>query len=101
MSIEEYKELRESIVALSHNKVTHVYNKIFGQDHIQEIDLQVTTETVTVIIPEKNSRKFFAVLKKHLGNFGVLSRGGLNLPALFKWKAAFKTFGDDIAKVFR
>ena len=103
MSAKEFRELRDSIVALNDSKVNRVFNAIFGRDHIQEITLNVDKDTkdVMVLIPEENSVKFFTVLKRHLREIGILLKGGLNPLGIPKWKRTLTSFGEDIIRVFR
>lgn len=101
MSKREFEELRDSIVALNDSKVNRVFNAIFGRDHIPEISLKVNGDDISVIIPEENSVKFFAVLKRHLREIGILLKGGLNPLGIPKWKRTLTSFGEDIVRVFR
>jgi len=101
MTKEEYHELAEVIKGLQSKEASEVFNKIFGKNHIPEIDVKINSDSLEVTIPRKTSMTFLKVLKVHTRNIGMLIKNNLNLTGLPKWIKELKSIGNDLINVFK
>lgn len=101
LSREEYNELAAVVRGLQSREATEVFNKIFGKDHIREIDVTVDGNHIEVHIPKTTSMTFLGVLKVHTRNIGSLLKNSISLTGLPKWIKELKSIGSDLIRVFK
>ena len=101
MSRDEFNALRKSVQSLNDPNATKVFNQVFSKNHIPEIQLNVTQNSITVQIPDRNSLKFFSVLQIHGTIMGNLLKHKANPMMIGQWIKELKQFGSDITRAFR
>lgn len=101
LSKEEYNELAAVVRGLQNKEATEIFNKIFGKNHIPEIEVSVNGDHISVYIPRTTSMTFLGVLKIHTRNIGTLLKTSVSLTGLPKWIKELKSIGSDLVRVFK